>query len=73
LFACSDKMNTELMVEHLGFTPVQFVDEVLNMVNETMYKSMSRFERIVETQAGIQETEQVLLIETGDGSNRNSF
>jgi hypothetical protein len=58
-------MNQELMVEHLGFAPVQFVDQVLNMVNETMYKSMTRFERIVETQAGIQETERVLLIDKG--------
>jgi hypothetical protein len=52
-------MNQELIVEHLGFAPVQFIDEIVNLVNENMYKCMSKFERIIETQAGVDEVETV--------------
>jgi hypothetical protein len=60
-------MNHELMIEHLGFAPVQFVDETLNIVNETMYKCMSKFERIVESHAGVMEIERVELTHKGNG------
>jgi hypothetical protein len=52
-------MNAELIVEHLGFAPVHFVDDTLNVVNQTLYKSMKHFEHQIENHLGVHETEKV--------------
>ena len=51
-------MNNELIVEHLGFAPIHFVDDVLNIVNQNLYKALTRFEHQVENELGIAETEK---------------
>ena len=51
-------MNSELIVEHLGFAPIHFVDDVLNIVNQNLYKALTRFEHQVENELGVAETEK---------------
>src|SRR4051794_16826843 len=54
--------NAELVVEHLGFFPLSFVDDVFNVANDLIYQATSELERFVETEQGAgEETEQVRL------------
>lgn len=34
--------TTEILTEHFGFVPIEFVDDVINAVNEILYESMVR-------------------------------
>ncbi|RUS24936.1 Mis12 protein-domain-containing protein, partial [Jimgerdemannia flammicorona] len=51
--------RSELVVEHLGFFPLSFVDDVFNMVNDLVYQATAELERFIEAeQGGGEETEQ---------------
>lgn len=58
--------NAELVVEHLGFFPLSFVDDVFNAANDLIYQTTAELERFIEAEQGAgEETEQVRL---GTGS-----
>ncbi|KAJ3218075.1 hypothetical protein HDU67_006633 [Dinochytrium kinnereticum] len=42
------RREEDLVVEHFGFAPVDFVDDVINAVNDLMYQAMEEFQRFVE-------------------------
>lgn len=53
---------TEGVIEHLGFAPVHFVDDLINHVNAQLYKSMSKLETVLQKELGQgMELEKVVL------------
>lgn len=64
-------MQNELLTEHLGFAPVHFVDQVLEIVNRITYKCLSQLETVLQTELGALECEKVALPKLGNGSNRD--
>ncbi|RUS20535.1 Mis12 protein-domain-containing protein [Endogone sp. FLAS-F59071] len=51
--------NAELVVEHLGFFPLSFVDDVFNATNDLIYQATAELERFIEAEQGAgEETEQ---------------
>jgi hypothetical protein len=44
--------SAEIVIQHLKFSPISFIDETINAVNDTLYKSMTELERVVESQLG---------------------
>ncbi|KAJ3107455.1 hypothetical protein HDU97_004051 [Phlyctochytrium planicorne] len=40
--------EADLIVEHFGFPPIEFIDDVINSVNDLMYQAMEEFQRFVE-------------------------
>ena len=53
------KMFNELVIEHFGFAPAQFVDEAIEIVNSSLFKVLVSVERAVENELGVQETSDV--------------
>ncbi|KAJ1948594.1 hypothetical protein EC988_005110, partial [Linderina pennispora] len=41
-----------LIVEHFGFLPVSFIDEIINAANETIYRATDALCKFVETEQG---------------------
>jgi hypothetical protein len=52
-------MFNELVIEHFGFAPAQFVDEAIEIVNSSLFKVLVSVERAVENELGVQETSDV--------------
>lgn len=52
--------QTEQMVEFLGFAPMHFIDETLNVANNAICKPMANFEKAIEEEIGVQEGQKVL-------------
>ncbi|KAJ3278549.1 hypothetical protein HDU76_009847 [Blyttiomyces sp. JEL0837] len=50
-----DMLARELLVDHFGFEPVEFIDDVINSVNSLMYQTLSALEEFVEDQIGEEE------------------
>ena len=47
----------ELLTEYFGFSPIDFVDDIINTVNDLLYKAMDELEKIISPE--IQENELV--------------
>lgn len=45
-------MSDERVTELLGFAPIHFIDETLNIANQSIYKSIAKFETKVEEFGG---------------------
>ena len=58
-------MQNELITEHLGFSPVQFVDKVIEKVNFIMYKSLEKLERQLQSELLSCECSKVQLLMQG--------
>jgi hypothetical protein len=55
----------ETLVEHFGFTPISFVDDVINSVNDLVYQAIASVEEFVIKEIGPSEqTNQVILLIT---------
>ncbi|KAJ3084452.1 hypothetical protein HK102_000655 [Quaeritorhiza haematococci] len=56
----------ELLTQHFAFVPVEFVDDVVNSINELLYEAMEQLEKYVEN--------KLMLIEESSGKdNPNSL
>ncbi|KAJ1975523.1 hypothetical protein H4R35_003110 [Dimargaris xerosporica] len=44
--------RSELVIEHLGFSPVSCVDDIINAVNEVLYQATESLERFLEAEMG---------------------
>ncbi|KAJ1985355.1 hypothetical protein H4R34_000009 [Dimargaris verticillata] len=44
--------RSELVIEHLGFSPVSCVDDIINAVNEVLYQTTASLERFLEAEMG---------------------
>jgi hypothetical protein len=51
--------NTERIVEYLGFAPIHFIDETLNIANQSIYQAMAKFEEGVEEELGAEDSQKV--------------
>jgi hypothetical protein len=52
--------SLEIFADHFGFLPTQFVDDVINGVNDLVAQAMSELERVIELQLGASpDTEKV--------------
>lgn len=47
-----EQRSSQLVTEHLGFTPVKFIDDLINSINEIMYRCMSDLELVISGQLG---------------------
>jgi chemotaxis protein CheY-P-specific phosphatase CheC len=48
------------IVELLGFIPIQFVDQVINLVNQTLYKVLPKLEKTLQQEIGNVESEKAM-------------
>ena len=53
--------NFEAVVEVLGFVPISFVDEVINSVNDVIYRAIDTLESYVAEHLDPDEAEQVKI------------
>jgi hypothetical protein len=44
------EISTELLAEHFGFAPTEFIDDVINTMNEIVYEAMAEFQYFVEAE-----------------------
>ncbi|KAJ2751604.1 hypothetical protein GGI19_004374 [Coemansia pectinata] len=44
-----------LIVEHFGFLPISFIDEIINAANDTIYRATDALSKFVETEQGSSE------------------
>ncbi|KAJ2998552.1 hypothetical protein HDV02_004456, partial [Globomyces sp. JEL0801] len=51
-------MNPDTVIEHLGFAPMQFIDQTIDITNKSLYKSMRYFETLIQDEMGVQQTEE---------------
>ncbi|KAI8842986.1 Mis12 protein-domain-containing protein [Chytridium lagenaria] len=42
------RREADLVVEHFGFPPIEFIDDVINAVNDLMYQAMEEFQSFVD-------------------------
>jgi hypothetical protein len=42
--------HMELLTEYFGFCPIDFVDDIINTVNDLLYKSMDELEKIIRAE-----------------------
>ena len=68
----------ETLTEYFGFSPTEFVDDIINTVNDSLYKAMDELEKLVQTQ--IKDQEQVEKVSwkefknvLGNGGRRNAL
>lgn len=45
-----DLKTTRLLTEHLGYQPIAVIDDIINVINEIMYRSTEQLEQILITQ-----------------------
>ncbi|KAJ3412872.1 hypothetical protein HDV05_008808 [Chytridiales sp. JEL 0842] len=45
-------ISNELLAEHFGFVPTEFIDDVINAMNELVYQAMEEFQAFVENEGG---------------------
>ena len=49
--------SMELLTEYFGFCPIDFVDDIINAVNDLLYKAMDELERMIRT--ALEDSEEV--------------
>ncbi|KAI9144492.1 Mis12 protein-domain-containing protein [Paraphysoderma sedebokerense] len=57
--------NDELIIEHFQSTPLSFIDDVINSVNDLLYQGSAELERFVEGEVGgLEAVQGIHMIET---------
>jgi hypothetical protein len=60
--------HMELLTEHFGFNPMDFVDDIINTANDLIYKAMDQLEKIISL-----EIKDPALVEKGMSSIETLF
>jgi hypothetical protein len=60
--------HMELLTEHFGFNPMDFVDDIINTANDLIYKAMDQLEKIISL-----EIKDADLVEKGMSSIETLF
>ncbi|KAJ2726509.1 hypothetical protein GGI07_000451 [Coemansia sp. Benny D115] len=50
-----DELTQGLIVEHFGFLPISFIDEIINAANDTVYRATDALSKFVEKEQGTSE------------------
>ncbi|KAJ1820314.1 hypothetical protein LPJ56_003461 [Coemansia sp. RSA 2599] len=58
LYKCAyppSELTQSLIVEHFGFLPISFIDEIINAANDTIYRATDALSKFVEKEQGSSE------------------
>jgi hypothetical protein len=58
----SHSANMEVLTEYFGFSPIDFVDDIINTVNDLLYNAMDKLENLMRPIVSEQDLETVLNV-----------